>query len=100
MYHAAFESDTDMQRWDSGCWIRYKLFEQVLEETPAASLLGYDVRELLCIAEAMRRHGFTPDELHAIAGNMQAAFDRIYDMMQKAHQEALNMVLSHYKPEA
>lgn len=33
MYHEAFEKDTDMQRWDSGCWIRYKLFENVLKET-------------------------------------------------------------------
>lgn len=30
MYRAAFEQDTDLQKWDSGCWIRYKLFEQVL----------------------------------------------------------------------
>lgn len=32
MYHEAFETDTDYQRWDSGCWIRYKMFEQI-EET-------------------------------------------------------------------
>ena len=31
MYQEAFESDTDMQRWDSGCWIRYKLFENVVD---------------------------------------------------------------------
>lgn len=31
MYHEAFETDTDMQKWDGGCWIRYKLFENVLE---------------------------------------------------------------------
>lgn len=30
----AFESDTDMQKWDSGCWIRYKLFEKVVDSTP------------------------------------------------------------------
>lgn len=36
MYHEAFETDTDMQRWDSGCWIRYKLFENVIENLPAA----------------------------------------------------------------
>lgn len=35
MYHEAFERDTDMQRWDSGCWIRYKLFERTLETQPA-----------------------------------------------------------------
>lgn len=34
MYHEAFETDTPMQRWDSGCWIRYKLFENNLESAP------------------------------------------------------------------
>ena len=37
MYHEAFETDTDMQRWDSGCWIRYKLFENCLESMPTIS---------------------------------------------------------------
>ena len=32
MYHDAFETDSDMQKWDSGCWIRYKMFENALEE--------------------------------------------------------------------
>ena len=40
MYHEAFENDSDMQRWDSGCWIRYKLFENCIDAEPAA-----DVRE-------------------------------------------------------
>lgn len=34
MYHEAFETDSDMQKWDSGCWIRYKMFENVLEAAP------------------------------------------------------------------
>ena len=34
MYHEVFEKDTDMQKWDSGCWMRYKLFENVLREQP------------------------------------------------------------------
>ena len=34
MYHEAFETDTDMQKWDSGCWIRYKMFENVIENAP------------------------------------------------------------------
>jgi len=34
MYHEVFEKDTDMQRWDSGCWIRYRLFKKVLREQP------------------------------------------------------------------
>ena len=34
MYHTAFETDTDLQKWDSGCWIRYKMFENIMAETP------------------------------------------------------------------
>ena len=34
MYHDAFETDTDMQKWDSGCWIRYKMFENAIDEAP------------------------------------------------------------------
>lgn len=42
MYHEAFETDTDLQKWESGCWIRYKLFENVVEALPAA-----DVEEVI-----------------------------------------------------
>ena len=34
MYHEVFEKDSKDQRWDSGCWIRYRLFDKVLEEQP------------------------------------------------------------------
>lgn len=34
MYHEAFESDTNEQKWDSGCWIRYKMFERILKNQP------------------------------------------------------------------
>ena len=37
MYHEAFEKDSDMQKWDSGCWIRYRLFENVLREQPTVN---------------------------------------------------------------
>ena len=40
MYHEAFETDTKMQRWDSGCWIRYKLFENILDNLPSAERKG------------------------------------------------------------
>lgn len=38
LYHEAFETDTEYQRWDSGCWIRYKLFENVVDALPAADV--------------------------------------------------------------
>ena len=37
MYHEAFERDSDMQKWDSGCWIRYRLFEEVLRGQPTVT---------------------------------------------------------------
>lgn len=39
MYEEAFEKDSDMQKWDSGCWIRYKLFENCLEAVPAEDVV-------------------------------------------------------------
>ena len=36
MYHEAFETDSDEQMWDSGCWIRYKMFERILNSMPSA----------------------------------------------------------------
>ena len=35
MYHEVFEVDNGMNRWDSGLWIRYKIFENVIKEVPA-----------------------------------------------------------------
>ena len=34
MFHEAFETDSDMQKWDSGCWIRYKMFEKYRDLAP------------------------------------------------------------------
>lgn len=34
MYHEAFETDSALQKWDSGCWIRYKMFEKHRDAAP------------------------------------------------------------------
>lgn len=34
MYHEAFEKDTDLQKCDSGCWVRYKMFENKMADAP------------------------------------------------------------------
>ncbi len=33
MYHRAFETDDDTM-WQSGCWVRYRAIEQVVNEQP------------------------------------------------------------------
>ena len=35
MYHEAFEVDSELQKWDGGCWIRYKLFEKTVDSMPS-----------------------------------------------------------------
>ena len=39
MFHEAFDTDTKMQKWESGCWIRYKLFENVLNAMPSVDVV-------------------------------------------------------------
>ena len=39
MYHEAFETDSDMQKWDSGCWIKYKMFENCITQQPTADVV-------------------------------------------------------------
>lgn len=34
MYHETFETDSALQKWDSGCWIRYKMFERHRDSAP------------------------------------------------------------------
>lgn len=34
MYHKSFETDDGRQRWDGGLWIRYKVFEEAIDEVP------------------------------------------------------------------
>ena len=43
MYHEAFENDASynernpMAKWDSGLWIRYKLFENTINDVPTVT---------------------------------------------------------------
>ncbi len=39
MYHEAFEIDSDMQKWDSGCWIRYKVFENCMNRLLPSTII-------------------------------------------------------------
>ena len=42
MYHRCFEVDNDpnMQKWESGNWLRWKLFEEELDKAPSAERKG------------------------------------------------------------
>jgi DNA-directed RNA polymerase subunit RPC12/RpoP len=58
MYHEAFEKDSDMQRWDGGCWIRYKVFENCLADTPIIDVEEPKYGEW--ISDPKNQGGFTP----------------------------------------
>ena len=55
MYHEAFETDTDMQRWDGGCWIRYKMFENAIDNAPTI-----EPQRWIPVSEAL------PEDLEAV----------------------------------
>lgn len=44
MYHDTFETDSDLQKWESGCWIRYKMFERNIESAPVVIPAERDVK--------------------------------------------------------
>lgn len=47
MYIEAMVKDSDEQKWDSGCWIRYKMFERVVNSLPSAKPKWIPVTERL-----------------------------------------------------
>ena len=65
MYHGAFEEDSGLQRWDGGCWIRYKMFENALEQIGAA-----DVVEVSKVRQVMLDE-FGAEETEAIDALME-----------------------------
>ena len=72
MYHEAFETDTDMQKWDSGCWIRYKLFENCIDEQPTISPddvrgVGEWIQNDNGTWSCSECHSWVPDEQHYYA---------------------------------
>lgn len=78
MFQEAFAKDSDLQRWDSGCWIRYKLFENVLEKTEAADVMTRD-EGIRLGAELAAMHGSD-----ATSQDLEKAYWRGFeDAMQK-----------------
>jgi hypothetical protein len=59
MYEESFEKDSDMQRWDSGCWIRYKLFENVLDEQPTIDAIPIEfIEKRIAELKKLNEHEF------------------------------------------
>lgn len=61
MYKAAFLTDSDLQKWDSGCWIRYKLFENVLAGIQPADVVPKELyanllANSIIVCEALKKY--------------------------------------------
>lgn len=39
MYHKSFETDDGRQKWYSGLWIRYKIYEEASREVPTVNAI-------------------------------------------------------------
>lgn len=95
MYNDAFETDTDMQKWDSGCWIRYKMFENAIDSAPTIepTLYGYNVEHLALIAAVMAKENVTPEKavetFRNIGGILQMIMDEQKEIIQKAVEQMM-----------
>lgn len=58
MYHEAFVKDSDMQKWESGCWIRYKMFENVLKAQPTVEAPDINVGNIDAISRTQAIDAF------------------------------------------
>ena len=83
MYHEAFETETDMQRWDSGCWIRYKMFENKIADAPT-----------VCDIDAIREEIEAKKEQAEILYGHALGFDTI-----NTYNKVLQIIDKHIKGE-
>lgn len=42
MYNKSFETDDGRQKWNSGFWIRYKIYEEAIREAPEVDAIPID----------------------------------------------------------
>lgn len=64
-----------------------------------STVYGYDVDDLIFVAELMRKHNVSPDELHELKDNFAFAFQIAWDEYNERSQEALNNILENIKHE-
>ena len=93
MYHEAFEKDSDLQKWDSGCWIRYKLFENVLREQPTIQPVANDTN----VGDTISRKGvFIPNITVEMFRN--ASLEGVEDLMASGEMEDVSLPSAQREP--
>ncbi len=79
MYHEAFETDTDMQKWDSGCWIRYKLFENAIDSAPTIEQKHgkWKIKTINTFSLAYGSTGYEPVYECSVCGAVEESYLRL-----------------------
>lgn len=93
MYHEAFETDTDMQKWESGCWIRYKMFENAIAAAPTIepTLYGYPIKHLANIACLMEEGNITPED---VAGQFMDITRMVTIVIQRMNEKIKDKIIN------
>lgn len=54
MYHKSFEVDDGRNVWNSGLWIRYKIFEEAIRDAPTVDAIPIEwIEETMRLAESV-----------------------------------------------
>ena len=60
MYHKSFEVDDGRNVWNSGLWIRYKIFEEAIRDAPIVEAIPVD-----WIEAQIEEAGYSGYDMHA-----------------------------------
>lgn len=92
LYHAAFEIDGNSM-WDSGCWVRYKVIEQLIHEQPIApsTIYGYNIGHLELIARILQKEGLSPERVEEALTDIS----RIIAVVRDEYEQSLRKALEH-----
>lgn len=67
MYLKSFDTDDGRQRWDSGLWIRYKIFEEARDEQPTVDAVPVSfIKEMKAWAEENGSAEYADDLTHLL----------------------------------
>lgn len=70
MYHKSFEVDDGRNVWNSGLWIRYKIFEEAIRDAPTVDavpmtwITDYEAKIVQNLVEIVQSKNFDDDEFH------------------------------------
>lgn len=65
---------------------------------PKPTLCGYQMEQLLMVADLLQRHGVAPEDLHDLKNNFQFAFDILRKEQERIQRAAMEQMLQNFQP--